>query len=361
MTQPSPSPRNKQAHVISDLTLTAHRLGPGTKLPTAQDLAKKYEITLTTLDRALAKLETQGVIHRRQGSGIYVSQYLNQKRVGLVFGQNLFQFGSSAFCLLLLQHCEKRARDQNERFTFFLLQPGEDQTSAETIVNQDLSESLKQGKLDGLLLCDLKDPAHRKWIREQEIQTVALFNFQGSPAVIMDMKTMIDLAAGALAKKGCKTIGLLGILRSHTPVVRQAATKYSLKLVDSWIGCPDDENDPPFDRHEDMGIELMSHLLEENEGLPDGLIVTDDVLARGACLALKKAGLVIGKDLQIATHANRGSLALEYWQDSLIRVEFDPAEVVDKMFAMLEVLMSGKTLKKKRTTVIPTLHEPATP
>ena len=56
------SPRNKQPFIISELTRMAGEYGPGMKLPTAQQLARKFEVTLTTLDRSLAKLESYNFV-----------------------------------------------------------------------------------------------------------------------------------------------------------------------------------------------------------------------------------------------------------------------------------------------------------
>jgi DNA-binding LacI/PurR family transcriptional regulator len=351
--------RSKQPYVIEKVTKMAIDSGPGAKLPTAQKLAKQLGVTLTTLDRSLGKLESKGIINRRQGSGIYVSNTLLSQRVGLVFGRNIFQFGSSAFYLLLLQHCEQRAAKENQLFSFYLTPPHHDTDSSVEFFNPELANALKQGRIDGLLMCEVRDQEQENWIHAQKIPTITLAPGGPFPSVGIDSNFLINASAKALAAKGCKTIGLLGIVSQNRIAFEKAAKKHKLKIHPNCVIHPQDDQEPPFDRHEPMGYEWMKQAVQQCGGitkLPDGIIISDDILARGACLYMKDAGIRIGVDLQVVSHANKGSLVLEYWQDSLILAEIDPKDVVDTMFKQLELLMSNAPLKKDIIKVKPKMR-----
>ncbi len=355
----SHSPRNKQAYVIKELTRMAGDFGPGMKLPTAQKLAKQLGVTLTTLDRSLAKLESKGVINRRQGSGIYVSSSLLDQRIGLVFGRNIFQFGSSAFYLLLLQHCERTAEAEHKQFCLFLSPNNRKELEGSDPYNPELAAALKQGKLDGLILCDINDEQYENWIASQKIPAVALFQSKDFPAIGINTEKLIEESMAHLAAKGCQSVGLLGILSKHLTPFTKAASKHGLEICQEAVLHPEDETDPPFDTHEPLGREWMQTCLKRcggKKGLPDGLIITDDILARGALLHLKENGIRPGKDLHIVSHANKGSLALEYWQDQITLAEVDPEQMVEKMFKLLESKISGKKLNKKPYRVPITLR-----
>jgi DNA-binding LacI/PurR family transcriptional regulator len=82
--------------------------------------------------------------------------------------------------------------------------------------------------------------------------------------------------------------------------------------------------------------------LFEGEGRkPDGLISTDDMMTRGILAGLRKLGLQVGRDIQLASHVNKGSTVLHGEEGEMIFVEVDPAGIVQQMFAQLETLMAG--------------------
>ncbi len=52
--------------------IAAGRLGDGMRLPPERDMAKSLDISVGTLRKALADLESKGALRRLQGSGNYV-------------------------------------------------------------------------------------------------------------------------------------------------------------------------------------------------------------------------------------------------------------------------------------------------
>ncbi|HVF85217.1 MAG TPA: substrate-binding domain-containing protein, partial [Abditibacteriaceae bacterium] len=76
--------------------------------------------------------------------------------------------------------------------------------------------------------------------------------------------------------------------------------------------------------------------------LPDGIVIDDDMMTRGALTYLGQHGIRVGEDVQIATHLNRGSDVLLGHEDELSLVEIDLAEMAQAMFETLETLMRGE-------------------
>jgi GntR family transcriptional regulator len=54
--------------------ITNHRLVPHTRLPTEPELARRYDAARETVRRALAKLEADGIVYRRQNVGTFVAE-----------------------------------------------------------------------------------------------------------------------------------------------------------------------------------------------------------------------------------------------------------------------------------------------
>lgn len=63
-------------HVTRALTetITSGALAPGDKLPTGQQLAAQYGVSLTVIREAISSLRAEGLIESRQGSGVFVAQ-----------------------------------------------------------------------------------------------------------------------------------------------------------------------------------------------------------------------------------------------------------------------------------------------
>ena len=76
---------------------------------------------------------------------------------------------------------------------------------------------------------------------------------------------------------------------------------------------------------------------------PDGIVVADDTMMQGGLLAMSRMGIRPGRDVLIASHANKGTSAFLGDEENIIRLEYDPAEVVEHLFEVLETLMDGKT------------------
>jgi GntR family transcriptional repressor for pyruvate dehydrogenase complex len=62
-------------HVVSALTrsIAEGRLAPGARLPTGQQLAEQYGVSLTVIREAISSLRAEGLIETRQGAGAFVA------------------------------------------------------------------------------------------------------------------------------------------------------------------------------------------------------------------------------------------------------------------------------------------------
>jgi DNA-binding LacI/PurR family transcriptional regulator len=334
--------RNKQPLVMDEIVRLAKSLGPGIKLPTAQELSRRIGVTVTTLDRSLAKLEARGVIFRRQGSGIYAAARLFEKRVAVVLGHNIFHPANSPIYSLLFRHCQARAVKGNERFSFYLDLPLMNDGPSDGSAHRDIQEAMEEKRIDGVLLIQKHNNEHEVWLRSHGVPVVALSSDLKGPGVKIDMRQIIDLAMATLVERGCRSVGLIGIAASQGAFFKEAARKYGVITDPRWVICPPPGCFPPFDVHKAFGRKSARTLLSRcgRDGLPDGLIIPDDIIASGACGRFAAEGIHSTKQLQIAVLANKGSSTLADWQESLILIELDPLEVVEAMFSLLESLMA---------------------
>ncbi|QEG36405.1 GntR family transcriptional regulator [Bythopirellula goksoeyrii] len=67
-------PRSKQVYEAIRERIEGGQLASGAKLPTELELMQHFNVSRTTISRALRDLELQGFIRRRRGSGTYVKE-----------------------------------------------------------------------------------------------------------------------------------------------------------------------------------------------------------------------------------------------------------------------------------------------
>ncbi|MGE9292557.1 MAG: substrate-binding domain-containing protein [Puniceicoccales bacterium] len=346
----------KIAQIQSVITEWGKTAGVGAKLPTMKELCRELNVAAATLNSALNGLEEQGVITRKHGHGIYISSGLFQRRVALVVGINAFSAGASSFYSMLLRHCEKRAQTHNERFSFYLdmsVAPGlEGQAHP---VHADLVDALDKKLLDGLIVsAAVPRPDDQKWLSEQGIPVVAFQTFE-SPSiwrgiVSIDWKRFMELAVDSLLERGCKSLGLVGVDARCQQFYEQIMRSRGLPCREEWVWVWRDEKTPFSREHEHIGSEAAWQYLTNNgwsstggvrPNMPDGIIVIDDLLARGFLPVLSRLGMDIGRDVQIATHANTDSTALFEWEDRISQIEVDPTRVAESLFTALEGLIDS--------------------
>lgn len=346
--------RTKGQALCAQITELALELGADAKLPTVLQLCAQLGVSVTTLNTVLAELESQKVIYRRHGVGIFVSPQLRQKCVGLVCAPNFFRPGISPFWQQLIEGVNGRAAAAGEGFRFYLAMPP---ARPELPVSEDLFDDVNAGRLHGVLMIGQAD-ATTAWLGAQGVPVV---NFAGDGpwSVQLDYATIVRIAVERLVAQDCRDLAIA------SPAEPDSFGKNALSLAPqgfveelqqralpaekSWIWdaslALEAGAAPMPDTHQEQGYRAIMEMFGPKrvlEKMPQGLIITDDMMARGALSALNKLGVRPRKDVQIISHLNRDSMVLHEYEEELDFVIIDPAKVIRSVFETLEVLMNGE-------------------
>ena len=345
--------RSKQPQVTAALVAMAKKLGPGAKMPTARELVRTLGVASSTLMRCIDILERRRVLHSRQGSGIYVDDRVAQKAVALVFGENIFAKNASEFGSLVLKCCALRAAQHNERFTFSLDLPGIVNEQAPAVpALLDIADAFHEGMVDGVIL--LNGPRHEAWLRNQGVPVVSGSPSEDDPranVVSIDYRQLVQGGVETLCDAGCRTMGVIGVFLSHKKLFQAALHERGLTAHEEWMVVPQNNLGSVSERHAALGEKFADQFLQQcgwsmrnrtKAHLPDGLLITEDMLAFGVLPALMRRGVRIGRDLKICTHSNMGSQVLARWESKILHVRFNPEDFAMALFDMLEDLMAGK-------------------
>lgn len=361
----------KTQALSNHLAALARKMGPGARLPTMAQLALDLGVSVMTLNRALSELEAQGIVVRRQGSGTYVADKLSQTAVALVYDRDVFAPDASPFCGLLLHEATKQAGQNGETFGLFICAP-----DAATPVPPDLDEAIKTRRLAGVLFAGESNPAALGWLLDQKIPLVALSYAPVAPfRVRIDHAQTAYLGARELAGRGCKRIALwipagVGIgpaqagesfeeLDAFRRALDEGGVAYDAELVFELENLSAGVPEAPVQSNREQGQNAAQTIFgAPRENWPDGVVCIDDMFALGALAEMKKLGVEVGRDVQIATHTNKGSQLLFGLGDGLILLEVDPARVAAAMSEMLEARLRGETLDSPVVSVAPELRAP---
>lgn len=348
------SGKDKLPQVVTSLLAVARGLGAGAQLPPFRLLCEHLQVAKGTLDRALSQLEARGVIERRQGSGIYVTARISQKTVGLVMGEDVFRPGVSPVYLELIEACSRRASERNEQFVFYVDIEGVTPRAGNALMHKDLEEALRLRSLDGLILVSRSSLAQEDKLRDAGIPfVVSGHNSPHEASVEIDLRMITERGVDLLQRKGCRRIAHVGPWEQDAEYFRRYATARGIHFAPEWVMVRSElkkESEGSMElNHEAIGYRAMQRLIAHSAGLPDGVISANDMMTRGICLAMHAVGLVPGKDIQIVTHANKGSITLAEWVQQIDLFEVDPKENAEALFSLLETLMKQEL--KGRTVV----------
>lgn len=367
-------PETKIGEVCTRLRDLALQKEPHARIPTVRDLCEWLHCSRSTLDDALYLLEQQNVIYRKHGSGIFVSPKLHRKTICILLdATQLSEEDASPFWGMLwglfAQEAQRRALVKNEYHSLHLVvhSPNTEQPLPEEVVTM-----IQAGRVHGFLAVALNDQTRRA-LQAYPIPCVSLAVY--SPYMVMiDDVALAELAVRCLAEQGCRKIGLWALAHRreheetsshwhHSPVFRKLLATYDIPyrpfLVRDYLTPPLISKLTRLPTPYEQGYLLAMNVFEDPDlPKPDGIFITDDMMTDGVLSAFHKLGIRTGRDVKIATHGNKGSMMSFNHVEGVTVIEYDPEEVVLAMFALLDLLFSGKAAAEMTIDIKPKIRQP---
>jgi DNA-binding LacI/PurR family transcriptional regulator len=355
-------PMAKFDQACMQLSQMAYALGPDARMPTFANLCEQTRVSKATLDAALGQLEAQGIVTRRQGAGIFVSSGL-KRGIALVCAPHFSaEPHLHSFWDLIVREARLRVAGTQYDLTFHFSTNEADGASDGPLLHPSLVDDIVAGRVQGALMIGVPVQAV-KWTSEQGIPVVE-FAGKGPVSVNMDSADVARLGVDALVARGCRRLALWSEMwtepgrdrrersRVEAQAFRSALTAHGLELHDELLRPQEGEatERPSYEMARDWVIETFS---APRENWPDGLLITNDILARDVMPGLHKLGIVANRDIIIASHANTDSPVLWPYEEDLILVEYDSGEIVQTMFDQLETLLRGEKLQSQHVKIEP--------
>jgi len=363
---------SKEEIIHTTLVGMARKLGPNGKLPTVVELCKKLSVSRSTLDRVLRVLERERILICRHGSGIFVSPFSNQQRIGIIFSGDIYNPQSySQFWSLLHHSAMQMVESRGDELRSYYSCPTEGDDFDPDASTFSLIDDLGSNRLSGLIVTGVVDPEKIQWLRKWRIPIVTLGRIDGGDAYVsVDSRMILHMGFQRLRENGCRRVAVVtsGVPEDDFVAETDPATVAFRELADEtgvtyepglrWyynVLAPA----TGWETHEDAGGKLMRQLWDR-PGLvnPDGLLFTEDTSAHGGLIALLKMGVVPGRDVQVAVQTNKGVSLLRPFHENIFRIQIDPSRIIAEMLRLMDQVVKVGSSRPSKTLIHPEFLSP---
>lgn len=315
---------NLFSRIADDLhaAITEGTLASGSQVPTRQELAKRYQTTLVTVQKALAQLESAGLVTSQGWRGTFVSATPPCLcRHALLLRDPEVSVEDTPRSL----YHQALARIATERSTSgveFALYQGMAGTSGSDL--PALLAAITDRTLAGLICVDVDPRIHPELVEAMRVQRLVAVNLgPRTPAftpweVAYDHADLTGRALHLLAERGCRrpaiAFSTFAFTEERVAEVARVCTGLGQRLhLGHALG---------FDPYRLLSPEHWIRLLMDQpaERRPDGVFITDEHLTAAICRGLAAAGQPPGTGIPVVSHAD---LAQPERHPGLIRCGFD--------------------------------------
>lgn len=280
------------------------------KLPSTAELAAKWGVPVASVHAALATLVKDGLLVRQQRVGTFVCRDKPPLTAVAVYTlSSALSNPESSIQRVILAELQKQLNEQGIQ-AHVVVDPREGADLGEPL--EPLCKLSREHRVGATIACSAQHH-HGDWLGRLPHSTTFGGYEKAAAQVVSDFNQMADICLGALAEKGCRSVGMICALRpdqesggGHHPqesfyehVVSLAGT-HGLSLASRWMKFASaDIHAGIFAR---TGYELFKALWAEPDH-PDGLFVYPDSFMPGILLAMAELG-VRPPALRLAYHRN---------------------------------------------------------
>jgi DNA-binding LacI/PurR family transcriptional regulator len=327
-------------------------LQPNDRLPARTELVKKYQVTRTTIDRAISELIGEGYLYSRDGSGTYVAE----NKAPTIATENTSNVVSWGVILPDI------TRDTYPG----ILRGVEDVASQHdinvVICNTDNNAEKQSNYINKLIEADVKgliivpaiigeaDLLSFQRLQEKNIPFILCnrsVNGVEAPKVTSNSFYGGYIATRHLIQCGYHTIAYVSHPMYSVSLERyqgylSALTEAGMELQEDYVVFEDSFN-------ERAGYESTRRLLAQAPR-PDAIFAFNDNTAQGAYEAITETGLNVGTDIGLVGYDNTN--ICEQLPVKLSSVKFKTYEIGSKAAELLLGIMRGENIPKNKTVIL---------
>lgn len=341
---PKPSIKNtsptKTQHVVETIKdgILSGRLSPGQRLPTRDQLRKRFKVGTLTLYNAFDQLSSEGFTYSNRRGGTYVNEYPpHLYHYGVAWEKGMPAMGREALVEAIGALSGQRPHARFETF----------EIDVDTLDEgyRGLASAIRNRRLAGLVCTGRVPQAFRRHLEKHpQLPVVGLDASAPHPPLVTvhrDKRLFVDMALHELASRGVKRVGC--VLSSWTGVLypdfEKAVIDLGMTTRRHWMFYQSQTRE---DGPRNCIGAMMNPQLPER---PDGLIVGFYEFMPMVNLGLADVELTPEDDLVIVCHSTLPSPVESPFP--LVRMAFDDNEAIRLAVECVDRLRRGESLPER--------------
>ena len=306
---PAPAPPRraaKRAAISATIRreITRGRYRPGARLPNQLAFARRFRVSVLTVQRAMNELAREGFIETRHAQGTFVvAQPPHLNRYALIFHADPTELelgGWSRLYATLHNAAMKLQQREGRQFECFYGINGPDTASYQRLLARaqahqfaGLIFTTHPGRLVG---SPLLAPAGLPRVGLMSDASFA----KVLPQVAFDGRGWFEKAFDHLAARGCRRVAFVSQAGRRLPFgfdgTPAALARHKLTTRPEW--------NLPLPLWTDGAQHSVQLLMQSAGERPDALVITDDNVVKPALAGLLAAGVSVPEDVAVVAHAN---------------------------------------------------------
>lgn len=348
---PNHQVKKSVADTVADaLRIALNELGPGRKAPSYREVMREHGVSQTSVAAAHRKLLAEGLIEVRKGQGVFTTSKLAKQSILLMCESAAF-VSSSPFWEMLLEAIAAIFKDRSDQLETVFTIPFLERR--ETVpIRKFLPNSLWQAIAARRFSCVMTVCVDERVNAEIGGMGVPIIAFGGKAQnhIGLDFDDACRQGVREMMRLGCKKIAIYNVPSISIQQLYQAAL--SVPGARDCLLPPQrvfQVHQPQLgyrSRKDEHGFREAQRLFDPatpEADRPDGIFSIDDKFTLGVLLALERLGMKPGRDVQVASHTNKGSGVLLPWSKEITILEFDPWEVASALVIAADCIVQGRS------------------
>jgi hypothetical protein len=300
------APLYRQIYERLRSAMESGELASGAKIPTNAELSRKFKAGVCTVQSALAALERDGFVERRQGVGTFVKGAAPRlSSVAIYFDDDFWHLGGMDYYRVLCGELQLLLDSENIAHRLFI----DRQTGGPRAhFPKNLLTAARNREIQAVI-APLISNVTEEALKELAVPVVRHSGRPGkSGSFNFSIDQLLSLSLGHFASLGCRSAGYITCMAAEDG--SEFLSAFERNAAEFSLAAPPQSRCSPVKtlnawELERYGYDCFKTLLAK-DALPDGLLIYPDTVAKGVVMGVLESQAQVPEKLKLVFHENEG-------------------------------------------------------